>query len=65
MENKTLTKENIEETEKNKNDNSSKVIENNLNNQNIKNFYISCYTCNNRNNLWNLLGFIWKKFYRN
>ena len=36
MENKTLTKENIEETEKNKNDNSSKVIENNLNNQNIK-----------------------------
>ena len=36
MENKTLTKENIEETEKNKNDNSSKVTENNLNDQNIK-----------------------------
>lgn len=36
MENKALTKENIEETEKNKNDNSSKVIENNFNDQNIK-----------------------------
>lgn len=36
MENKALTKENIEETEKNKNNNSSKLAENNLNNQNIK-----------------------------
>ena len=69
MENKILTKDNVEETEKDKPVDSPKVTENQSEDKKVKigkaKKKISYYTCSNRNNIWSLLAFIWKKLCKN